>query len=156
MIENWSEATPQNGVSSIIIVRGPADGLPIRIDTDGSYTARCYTGQKPEHGGGACEFAGLWPGKYTITLEGAGVSVDVFVDGVGNAEVMFDIHLPESEDPKGCACGEILIGTKIPPECALYKKACTPIDPVGPCMVSSEGTCAAYFRYHPESDSNAV
>ena len=69
-----------------------------------------------------------------------------------NAEVMFDIRLPESEDPKGCACGEILIGTKIPPECALYKKACTPIDPVGPCMVSTEGTCAAYYRYHAESD----
>jgi hydrogenase expression/formation protein HypD len=60
----------------------------------------------------------------------------------------FVLHLPEPKTPKGCACGEILTGQKIPPECALYKKVCTPIDPVGPCMVSSEGTCAAYYRYH--------
>ena len=65
-----------------------------------------------------------------------------------DAEKMFEINLPASEDPKGCACGEILTGTKIPPECSLYKKSCTPVDPVGPCMVSSEGTCAAYYRYH--------
>ena len=55
------------------------------------------------------------------------------------------------EDPKGCACGEILTGTKIPPACPLYKKRCTPMHPVGPCMVSTEGTCAAYYRYHEDS-----
>ena len=65
-----------------------------------------------------------------------------------DAEQAFDLDLPDAEDPKGCACGEILTGTKIPPECPLYKTVCTPTDPVGPCMVSSEGTCAAYYRYH--------
>ena len=60
----------------------------------------------------------------------------------------FTLRLPEPKTPPGCACGEILTGLKTPPECALYKKVCTPIDPVGPCMVSSEGTCAAYYRYH--------
>jgi hydrogenase expression/formation protein HypD len=68
-----------------------------------------------------------------------------------NAELRFDLRLPDAKEPKGCACGDILTGNKIPPECALYRKACTPIDPVGPCMVSSEGTCAAYYKYHPES-----
>jgi hydrogenase expression/formation protein HypD len=58
------------------------------------------------------------------------------------------LKVTDSMDPKGCACGEILIGTKTPPECPLYKTVCTPIDPVGPCMVSTEGTCAAYFKYH--------
>jgi len=67
-----------------------------------------------------------------------------------DAQRVFRIDLPEAEDPKGCACGEILTGIKSPPECPLYKKICTPADPVGPCMVSSEGTCAAYFRYHDE------
>ncbi len=67
-----------------------------------------------------------------------------------DAEKMFALALPETEEQKGCACGEILTGAKIPPECALYKKICTPIDPVGPCMVSSEGTCAAYYRYQQE------
>ena len=65
-----------------------------------------------------------------------------------DAQKMIKFTVPDSEDPKGCACGEILTGVKIPPQCPLYKSVCTPIDPVGPCMVSSEGTCAAYYRYH--------
>lgn len=59
----------------------------------------------------------------------------------------FDLKVVESPEPKGCACGEILSGTRTPPQCALFKKRCTPVNPVGPCMVSSEGTCAAYFKY---------
>ena len=62
----------------------------------------------------------------------------------------FALELPQPHTPKGCACGEILTGKRTPPECALYKKVCTPMDPVGPCMVSSEGTCAAYYRYNYE------
>jgi hydrogenase expression/formation protein HypD len=65
-----------------------------------------------------------------------------------DAEEMFDVRISETEDPKGCACGEILTGQKIPTDCLLYKMACTPETPVGPCMVSSEGTCATYYRYH--------
>ncbi len=66
-----------------------------------------------------------------------------------DAERVFSLDLPEiSKEPAGCACGAVLTGSKIPPECALFKTVCTPIDPVGPCMVSSEGTCAAYYRYH--------
>jgi hydrogenase expression/formation protein HypD len=62
----------------------------------------------------------------------------------------FSLALPEAKPPRGCACGEILTGKKTPPECALYRKVCTPVDPVGPCMVSSEGTCAAYYKYSDE------
>ena len=65
-----------------------------------------------------------------------------------DAEKIFNIEVTGSMDPKGCACGEILTGTKTPPECPLYKTVCTPMDPVGPCMVSTEGTCAAYYKYH--------
>ena len=60
----------------------------------------------------------------------------------------FTLDLPDPIEPKGCACGEILTGVKTPPECPLYKTRCTPMEPVGACMVSSEGTCAAYYRYH--------
>ncbi|MEJ2157531.1 MAG: hydrogenase formation protein HypD [Desulfobacteraceae bacterium] len=59
----------------------------------------------------------------------------------------FDLNVTDTPEPKGCACGDILSGTRIPPECALFRKRCTPVNPVGPCMVSSEGTCAAYYRY---------
>ena len=65
-----------------------------------------------------------------------------------DAEKAFVINVSESEEIKGCECGEILTGTRIPPECPLYKKVCTPAEPVGPCMVSTEGTCAAYYRYY--------
>jgi hydrogenase expression/formation protein HypD len=67
-----------------------------------------------------------------------------------DAAKLFDVQVPDAKTPKGCACGEILTGTKTPPECTLYKKACTPMDPVGPCMVSTEGTCAAYYKYHSD------
>jgi hydrogenase expression/formation protein HypD len=59
----------------------------------------------------------------------------------------FSLEVTDTPEPKGCACGAILSGTKIPTECALFRKQCTPMNPVGPCMVSSEGTCAAYYRF---------
>jgi hydrogenase expression/formation protein HypD len=54
----------------------------------------------------------------------------------------------ETEDG-ACRCGEILSGLLTPPECELYGTACTPLNPVGPCMVSSEGTCGAWHRFNP-------
>ncbi|MFH1102197.1 MAG: hydrogenase formation protein HypD [Pseudomonadota bacterium] len=62
----------------------------------------------------------------------------------------FGIVVGDSIEPKGCACGAVLTGAITPPECVLFKKICTPEEPIGPCMVSSEGTCAAYYRFHPD------
>lgn len=64
-----------------------------------------------------------------------------------DAERAFDVKIPKSHKTKGCVCGEILQGIKSPKECRLFKKVCKPRYPVGPCMVSSEGTCAAYYKY---------
>jgi hydrogenase expression/formation protein HypD len=47
----------------------------------------------------------------------------------------------------GCKCGEVLRGVMTPPECSLFRRVCSPQDPKGPCMVSAEGTCGAYYRY---------
>ena len=55
--------------------------------------------------------------------------------------------VPEGHEPKACSCGDVLKGIKIPTDCALFGKACTPEKPVGACMVSSEGSCSAYYRY---------
>lgn len=52
-----------------------------------------------------------------------------------------------TQEPKGCRCGDVLRGIMAPNECPLFRKVCTPENPIGPCMVSSEGSCAAYFRY---------
>ncbi len=51
----------------------------------------------------------------------------------------------------GCRCGDVLRGVMTPPECPLFRKACSPDNPMGPCMVSSEGTCGAYYRYHSQT-----
>lgn len=50
-------------------------------------------------------------------------------------------------DPAGCQCGAILRGVATPEECPLFGKKCTPLHPVGPCMVSTEGSCAAHYKY---------
>ncbi|PYG88421.1 hydrogenase expression/formation protein HypD [Ruminiclostridium sufflavum DSM 19573] len=64
-----------------------------------------------------------------------------------DASKRFGIKLKNSPEPKGCLCGEVLRGKKKPPDCKLFKNGCTPENPVGACMVSSEGTCAAYYKY---------
>lgn len=80
-------------------------------------------------------------------IPGSGLEIRTKYDGF-NAKKKFQLSVQDSQEPSGCACGEILVGLKTPVECPLYKKACTPEHPVGPCMVSTEGTCAAYYRYY--------
>ena len=58
----------------------------------------------------------------------------------------------EGGHPTACSCGEVLKGIKVPTDCKLFGKACTPDSPVGPCMVSSEGSCAAYYKYKAVGD----
>jgi len=64
-----------------------------------------------------------------------------------DAELSFDIDPGPTLEPKGCLCGDILRGVKTPIDCELFGDACTPEHPVGPCMVSSEGSCASYYHY---------
>jgi hydrogenase expression/formation protein HypD len=64
-----------------------------------------------------------------------------------DAELAFDIKPSPTHEPVGCICGEILRGVKTPADCQLFGKACTPQYPVGPCMVSAEGSCSAYYLY---------
>lgn len=60
----------------------------------------------------------------------------------------FQPEIEPTIEPKGCRCGDVLRARMAPNECPLFRKVCTPENPVGPCMVSSEGSCAAYFRYY--------
>ena len=64
-----------------------------------------------------------------------------------DAEHTFNIVPEPACEPEGCICGEILRGVKTPIDCRLFGKTCTPVRPVGPCMVSSEGSCSAYYLY---------
>ncbi len=63
------------------------------------------------------------------------------------AAVSFPVKTIDSKEPPGCKCGDVLKGILKPFECRLFARACTPENPVGPCMVSSEGSCAAYYKY---------
>jgi hydrogenase expression/formation protein HypD len=69
-----------------------------------------------------------------------------------DARRRFDIECSIGGEPKGCLCSRILRGEEIPPACMHYGKKCTPDHPVGPCMVSAEGCCAAYYRYREVSE----
>ncbi len=60
----------------------------------------------------------------------------------------FKAEIEETKEPIGCRCGEVLRGVITPPECSLFRKVCTPENPQGACMVSTEGTCAAYYKYN--------
>jgi hydrogenase expression/formation protein HypD len=64
-----------------------------------------------------------------------------------DAEIAFDIKTKPAVEHEGCICGEILRGVKTPADCKLFAKACTPENPIGPCMVSAEGSCSAYYLY---------
>ena len=60
----------------------------------------------------------------------------------------FEPVIEPTIEPKGCRCGDVLRAHMAPSDCPLFRKVCTPENPVGPCMVSSEGSCAAYYRYY--------
>jgi hydrogenase expression/formation protein HypD len=64
-----------------------------------------------------------------------------------DAERRFSVPGLKIADPKACQCGEILKGVKKPWQCKVFGTACTPETPIGSCMVSSEGACAAYYNF---------
>lgn len=58
-----------------------------------------------------------------------------------------DIMAAYEKPPQGCLCGDIIAGKAEPLQCRHFAKSCTPLSPIGPCMVSSEGSCSAYYKY---------
>jgi hydrogenase expression/formation protein HypD len=84
-----------------------------------------------------------WRGFGEIPGSGLGLRAEFAHRDAGRIEV----DLPEPNEPAGCACGDVLRGVIDPPECPLFANACQPATPVGACMVSSEGTCAAWYRH---------
>lgn len=85
-----------------------------------------------------------WRGLGTIPASGLAIK-ERFAPF--DARKRFDVSIEPTREPRGCRCGDVLRGAIAPVDCPLFGRACTPEHPVGPCMVSSEGSCAAYFRY---------
>jgi len=64
-----------------------------------------------------------------------------------DASKAFRVTLTPSYDPPGCRCGDVLRGILSPPDCSLFRQTCSPENPIGPCMVSPEGACVAYYQF---------
>jgi hydrogenase expression/formation protein HypD len=74
-----------------------------------------------------------------------------------DAEASFSVAVEPTRAARGCICGEVMQGIARPPECPLFGSLCTPENPVGPCMVSSEGSCAAWRKYeHPFAEVDGL
>lgn len=85
------------------------------------------------------------------TIEGSGLAVrQEFAEF--DAGICFPVDTVPSTEPAGCMCGQVLRGIIDPRGCPLFGTDCTPDSPVGPCMVSSEGTCAAFHRFSRIAD----
>lgn len=109
------------------------------VATDGNPVARALVAQVFE----PCD--ATWRGLGEIPASGLRIR-DEFARF--DASRRFDVEIEPTVEPRGCRCGDVLRGAMTPNGCPLFGRACTPEHPVGPCMVSSEGSCAAYFRYH--------
>lgn len=85
-----------------------------------------------------------WRGLGTIAASGYAIR-----KGFSDFDALrrFGLEIEPTVEPRGCRCGDVLRGILSPGDCPLFDRLCTPATPVGPCMVSSEGSCAAWHRY---------
>ena len=124
-----------------------------QIETDSPRLENAYTRLVSEHGNTlAADMMrrylvprdDIWRGLGTIPMSGLGIRPE-FAEY--DAEIRFGLtYAPAAENPL-CRCGDVIRGELDPAECPMFGKVCVPEDPVGPCMVSSEGACAAAYKY---------
>lgn len=86
----------------------------------------------------------LWRGLGELPASGLEIRPEF---AAYDAREVLDVQWPEVAPLPGCRCGEILKGQLAPDQCPVFGTRCTPANPVGPCMVSTEGSCAAYYKY---------
>jgi len=90
-----------------------------------------------------------WRGFPVIAKSGLKLKkkFEFFDAAVKFEDALIDLENKELHEPEGCLCGELLRGLVTPFDCPLFGQACTPETPVGPCMVSAEGSCNIEYRY---------
>ncbi len=114
------------------------NGYPRAVRETGNRTARALIDEYLE------PYTARW--RSIGLIEESGLKLRSAFAGYDAAKI-FGLDEESDVDAPGCLCGAVIQGKVVPPDCGLFGKKCTPDRPVGPCMVSSEGTCAAYFRY---------
>ena len=85
-----------------------------------------------------------WRGLGVIPLSGLGLNTRF---SQHDASINIPVDIEPHKVVRGCICGEILSGLKRPPDCPLFGELCSRENPIGACMVSNEGACAAYYLY---------
>ena len=116
-----------------------ASGQPLVVTRDGNLAAQNLVSQVFELRE-SFEWRGLGEVPYSaLKIRPAFAEWD--------AERKFDLHYASVPDHKQCECGAILRGVKRPADCKLFGTVCTPESPMGSCMVSNEGACAAHYSY---------
>ncbi|PKN33056.1 MAG: hydrogenase formation protein HypD [Deltaproteobacteria bacterium HGW-Deltaproteobacteria-19] len=153
------ERIPVSGRAAVITGFEPADILEgvlmlLRQIAEGTFSVEIQYARGVKEEGNArareilervfCPSDAEWRGLGTIPGSGLQFREEF---GAWDARTRYPIPEMAVEEIKGCSCGEILRGVRTPEECPLFRRTCTPSKPVGPCMVSSEGTCAAHFKY---------
>lgn len=150
--ENYGIACVVSGFEPLDILQ-TVDMLVQQIETEQPKVEIAYRrGVKPEGNQPALKLMGTifevspadWRGIGMVP--GSGLSLKRKYHRF-DAEANFDIQPGPVHEAKGCLCGSVLRGISTPLDCKLFRKACTPEHPVGPCMVSSEGSCATYYHY---------
>lgn len=124
----------------MIVGGNPAveNAYPRSVRDEGNPVARRITEQVFE----PCD--AVWRGLGEISASGLRIRDEY---ARFDARKRFEVAVEPTQEPRGCRCGDVLRGAIAPTACPLFGHACTPEHPVGPCMVSSEGSCAAYYRY---------
>jgi hydrogenase expression/formation protein HypD len=108
------------------------------VRPDGNPKARAYIARYLEPS------TAVWRGVGAIPLSGLELRKDY---RTFDACAVHGVKVEAKPEPPGCLCGDVIKGKLRPSECPLFGRRCTPDTPVGPCMVSSEGSCAASFKY---------
>ncbi len=157
LVEKFNRPCVVAGFEPVQIIEGLAE-ICTQLAEDRPKLKSVYNAVVTEHGNttakkitAECFEAadGYWRGlgmidKSTLQLKDKYSRFDAFK--------RFNVIEDTAEDTSGCRCGEVLCGLIEPPECKLFAKTCNPRTPVGPCMVSSEGACSAFFKYGPRKN----
>ncbi|RJX25131.1 MAG: hydrogenase formation protein HypD [Dethiobacter sp.] len=96
----------------------------------------------------------LWRGFASIP--GSGLKLRTEYNDFEARSRFNNLEIPQTEVFSGCSCGDIITGKLTPFDCLLFNTSCTPLTPVGPCMVSSEGACSAYYQYRQQTQQEIL
>ncbi|MDO8879720.1 MAG: hydrogenase formation protein HypD [Coriobacteriia bacterium] len=158
-LEPYRFLADEYGIPSVITGFEPVDVLQgvwmlTKQLAEGRAEVEIAYGRGVSAGGNPTAVAAMEEAFTAVDAEWRGIGV---IPGTGlalrpefahyDARVRVPVTPPAPREIKGCQCGDVLRGVLLPFDCKLFGRGCTPEHPVGPCMVSSEGSCAAYYRY---------